>query len=485
MTSELDPGGRGSFSHPKQEQIPSWPRWIKEIFPGKPKPLEPPHDRTKRLSEKLKPIWETCRKAGDIMMAFEQEEHPEWPTNPSIAENADVFVSPIKKPKKISLSYQNRLQQFKEKAKQKILRWADVADVGLFLSLLKHQIIPNIVPEYPEGFDKEFIEIAKNPNVVFFLLPTHQSLADVIPVAKVSKKITELIRKARHNKDFPGFVLTMAKSLEANGKGQGEFIEEAVRQLQPWLKSNYLTLDGYVREKDQEKYGLSPLVNMGHNKRLVYNIRDGAGRGIFPEATVESGRFIKRRNQAKGVESSRNTKFDNLLEFIRMVGEEEARNRINGMQYFDKTISIVNILEIAKKYNMEIAFIQIGSNGSFRIIDHNGEKPIPTWEAWGANFDPRNTPELRRTIKTLLKVPILKDATEAFLEIMGNLEIDKSLMDVKVGMPLKASKMRQEIMENKKDLPLDQQEPTNDEYCRYLGKGIAALLPEDARGVYA
>lgn len=425
-----------------------------------------------------------------------------------IPNHADIFVeekkqliTPQEKPTTLlPTSIKDKLLVIKKSAEQKVSRVADVSSVWLFLSLMKPQIIRKINPEYAEGFDGEFTEIMKDPNVVPFILTNHEGMADAVIVALMSRKLTKLINKARgfddsilkmamkkvrniftHNllgkddqekKGFDGLVLTMAKSLENNGNGQGEFIEEAVRQLQPWFKKNNLALDGYVREKDQEKFGLPRSINFKHNRKLYQDIKNGKGRALFPEASVESGRFTENTNRIRYAKRSRrNTEFDELLETIRMNGKQGEAYRIKGMQEFDKSIDFNSFIEIARKNGKEVVFIVAGSHGAFRITDHNGSKPIPTWHAWKACLNPGN-------------IPILGDSIKASLELMADIKIDDNLMDVKVGMPIKASDMIKEIMEKREDKSLDGQKPTRDELSNYLGRKIAELLPEDARGFY-
>jgi hypothetical protein len=44
--------------------------------------------------------------------------------------------------------------------------------------------------------------------------------------------------------------------------------------------------------------------------------------------------------------------------------------------------------------------------------------------------------------------------------------------------------MIKEIMENRKDPGLKDQEPTSEECSNYLGRKMAVMLPEGARGIY-
>lgn len=370
-----------------------------------------------------------------------------------------------------SITTRNKLLSIREKIDQKISKEVDIAGVSLFRLRALHQIIPHIKPEYAPDFEDKFTEIMKDPDVIPILLSSHQGWADAITMALTSRKLTRMINKARgfddsvwqdikvsfagnllqkpdpEKKRFKGFVLTIAKSLDIEGKGQGPFIEELQKQAQSWFHEHFLTTDGFVREKDKEKYGLSGIINKKHNLKMVQDIREGTtGRAFFPEASVEGGRISAEEKNGN-------------------------HNNIKGMQKFDTSIKYDRLLEHIQKAGKKAVFLTVGSHGAFRIIDPNTKKPIPTWEAWIANFNPLNT-------------YVISDFMKAFTRLMVDIEI-KGLMEVKIGMPIKAEDIVREIIENRKGQFSNEQKPTSEEISSYLGKKIAALLPPEARGVYA
>jgi hypothetical protein len=407
--------------------------------------------------------------------------------------------------------------EIKKKAVEKLSRLADVAGVWLFLTLTKLQIVRQIKPEYPEGFEEKFMEVMKDRNVVPMLIANHESLADTISMVLISNRLTKLINKARGVEDrlgqmiindlkdafagnllkerpadkkaFPGWVLTMAKSLEAGHEGQGKFIQELTRQLNSWFHDNSVKIDGYARQKDVEKYNL-PATNIGYARRLTESIRSGEGRAMFPQASVESGRLAE--NNGKKI-PNKNTKLnEKISEFtqgvskaISLIARELVRSTlpkeatlelekllmenappIKGAQKFDERVKFDKILKITHNADKKMLFIVAGNSGAPKIIDHNTNQPIPTWEAWLANLNP-----LTPVIQTFLDLILLD------IKVKG-------LMDVKVGMPIKDSDMIKEITESRKDPAEKGKEPTSEEFSDYLGRKMARLLPEDTRGVY-
>jgi len=408
----------------------------------------------------------------------------------------------------------------KSEAVRKLSRLADVAGAWLFLSLAKLQIVRQIKPEYPHGFEEKFIEIMKDRDVVPMLITNHESLADVISIALISNQLTALVNKARgvddslgkmilndlkeayagnllgerpaEKKAFPGFVLTIAKSLEAGGKGQGEFIEELTRQLRSWLRDNSVKTDGYVRKKDEEKYHLSR-TNMGYLRRFINSIENGEGRAMFPQASVESGRMLMENNNGNDILdgnlklNKKMSKFaQGALKGLSLIAKELVRSTlpeetylslgkiikdntfpIKGAQKFDEEVRFDEILKITHDAGKKMLFIVAANSGAPKIIDHNTNTPIPTWEAWLANLNP-----LAPIMQTLL------DLTLFDIKIKG-------LMDVKVEMPIRDTDMIKEIIINRNDPAKEGREPTSEELSNYLGRKIARLLPPKTRGMYA
>jgi hypothetical protein len=407
-------------------------------------------------------------------------------------------------------------ESIKKKAGEKLSDWADAAGAWLFLSLTELQIVRQIKPEYAEGFEEKFMEIMKDRDVVPMLIANHESLADTISMALISKKLTKLINKARgvddalgkvivndlkdafsgnllkeqpeDKKEFPGWILTMAKSLDAGViKGQGKFIQALTGQLNSWLRSNSMALDGYVRTKDKDKFNI-PQTNMGYLRRLVESIEKGEGRAMFPQGSVESGRLANKNMEVPDKNPKLNQRISRLTQGVpkalSLIARELVRSTlpketyleiekllmenappIKGAQKFDETVKFDKILKITHNANKKMLFIVVGNSGAPKIIDHNTKQPIPTWEAWLANLNP------------------LTPVMQILLGLVFDTKI-KGLMDVNVGMPIVDTDMISEIKQNREDPAEKNKEPTSEEYSDYLGHKIAKLLPEGTRGVY-
>lgn len=92
--------------------------------------------------------------------------------------------------------------------------------VKLFLSRVESNIAAPIVPEFSQGFADAFATAIMDENVTPVLISSHESHADLIPAAIVTRYLAELANKIRGDQNpFPGFTLLIAASLESGNQG--------------------------------------------------------------------------------------------------------------------------------------------------------------------------------------------------------------------------------------------------------------------------
>lgn len=131
------------------------------------------------------------------------------------------------------------------------------------------------------------------------------------------------------------------------------------------------------------------------------------------------------------------------VESGRRIKEGANKNHIKGMQSFncDELYNLIRIIET--RYHRRVLLVPIGSHGAGNVINPDHRRP---------------------TLKTLLT--LAKKNPE-------------SLMSVKLGMPINWTDLKQQIEKQKG------RKATAQDVGDFLGKTIAALLPPDARGIYA
>jgi hypothetical protein len=416
--------------------------------------------------------------------------------------------------------------EIKKKVKEKLSGWADVAGVWLFWNLAIHQIMPQIEPDYPEGYDVETRRIMKNPNVVPFLIGTHRGLEDLIAIAKLSKKNTHLTNEARgvetsfwkilgndfkdafagnllkdppeDKKPFQGFKLTIAGSLDAEveGKKQSAIMTELINQLRNhWMPKYNLGTDIFIRAKDKTEFEMTNLNNKDYDRRFAQRLLSNVGPApaFFPEATMESGRKTREGNEQIQILDKNIKLYKEVLkvgkktlkiislpikEIVRSVFprqvtvelEKFMQESTNGMQEFDKSIKFDRILDFLHKHGKKAVFFLVADNNAFKIIDPNIKNhPMIAWEAILAEFNPLNTLPIQLTLGILYSMLDLKI---------------KGMMDVKVAMPITDEEMYKKIIEDRTDLSLKDKKPTSLEINNFLGKRMARMLPENLRGYY-
>jgi hypothetical protein len=289
----------------------------------------------------------------------------------------------------------------------------------IFINRVERKVVDRINPEYAEGFDTAFKEAMQDSNVLAILISNHEGHADAISTAVISRRLTRIVNEARSDNDqFRGFMLTTAASLETGH--QNLFLQEAIKQAKKKLPKYNLSTQPFVRKADRERYGIIS-DNSSYMKELMEIVGKGVNRSadglaFYPQGSVESGRRIK-----KG----------------------KNKNHIKGMQRLNcnELYSLIEIIEA--RYHRKVLLIPIGSHGAGNVINPDHRRP---------------------TLKTVSTLANKKP---------------KSLMSVKVGVPIKWDDLKKQIKEQKG------QEATSEDLGDVLGRIIASLLPSDARGIYS
>lgn len=294
----------------------------------------------------------------------------------------------------------------------------------IFVRLVERNIVKPIKPEYPEGFDNAFMELAKNLDVLFILMSNHTGHADVAGTAIVSKQLTELANKVRPPENqFGGFMLTIAASLES--AHQSLFLQQCTKQAKKLLPKYDLSLEAYIRRKDVEKYQMDFKDNAAYAEKTNGVIRkeeerEADGLAYYIEGTVEGGRRIK---------EGENT------------GQIKGTQRIIDWEQYDMLIN-----KAQSRGNRKVVIITVSSDGAFRILDPDqGNRPT------------------RKTILT----------------ITSPIPPGKSLLAVKVGMPIFYDDLTRQIKRENND-----RQATLQNIGDEIGRRISSGLPPERRGYY-
>lgn len=299
----------------------------------------------------------------------------------------------------------------------KIIRPPIAKAAEIFFDRVERKIVERIEPEYAEGFDAAFREAMRDPDTIPILISNHEGHADAISTAIISRRLTGIASETRGNEDL-GYMLTVAASLETGH--QNLFLQEGMKVVQGMLPRYSLSTQPFVREEDRERYGIT-----SHNEDYTEKLLEIVGKGVnrsadglafYPQGSVESGRRIK---------------------------EGPNKNHIKGMQRFncDKLYNLIRIIEA--RYHRKVLLIPVGSHGAGNVINPDHRRP---------------------TLATIVKLATPNP---------------RSLMQVKIGMPIKWRDLKKQIEEQKG------QKVTLEDVENSLGKTIASLLPPDARGIYA
>lgn len=305
----------------------------------------------------------------------------------------------------------------------KIFRPLVAKGAEIFVDRTEKNIVQPIIPEFPDGFREMLLEKVKDPNTVLILISNHEGLPDGGTTAVLSRDITSLINEAKAIQEpHRGFMLTIAASLETGH--QNLFIKEVIKYARYKLPKYFLTFGVYTRRKDKEKYHLKSNNNDEYNQKLTAIIdkkeeREADGLALYLAGNMEEGRRIK---------------------------EGEKKGQMKGMQRLECEQFHLLIEIMKKRYHKKPILIPVGSYGAFDVLDPD-----------------------RNNLPTLKSIGVF----------MGT-KPKKSLLTVKVGLPIDYDDMVDKIQKDK-----EQQKITNEDIDNCMGKMIAKLLPLSARGVYA
>lgn len=286
------------------------------------------------------------------------------------------------------------------------------------LSRVEKKMMNPMKPEFQEGFEEKFLGIMENSNVMPVVYSNHFDHANGLEMAVISKTLTDLINTKRNSENqFNGFTMVIASSLE-NGF-QKLFLQEAVTQIEEnYLPEFKLSVARCVSKNDRIRRGIN-FSNIAFFRQIDRMAKNGnEGLAIFPEGTVESGRYE---------------------------GEGKERH-VKGMQKFDSEgLDKIISRALVKDSHKEVVYIPMAIAGKNRVhTDHR----VPTLISLKTLFWTRHP---------------------------------KSLVSIKVGMPILHSELLQKIRQEKR------REATSDDISNHLGKIVAELLPSDQphlKGVY-
>lgn len=320
----------------------------------------------------------------------------------------------------------NRFNKIKEKRlsiAEKIKKPAIALAATIFVWRVEQKAVKPIKPEYAKGFDKAFMELAKDPSVLFILVSNHTGHADAAGTAVIAKHLTDLANKVRPvENQFRGFMLTIAASLEA--AHQNLFLQQCARRAKKILpKKFHMPLGEFTRKKDVDQYEMDSNGNREYAEKTSAIIkgkddRVADGLAYYIEGTVEGGRRAKEGENA---------------------GQRNGTQRIDWDQY-DKIIN-----KAQSRHHRKVAIITASSKGACEILDPDRDNQ-PT--------------------------------KKAILYVANPLPSRKSLLTVKVDLPIPYDDMVSQLegKMGQKIIPQD----TGDE----IGRKISKPLPPNERGYY-
>jgi hypothetical protein len=310
-------------------------------------------------------------------------------------------------------------------ATEKIRKPFIAAGSAVFVPLVERNIVKPINPEYSEGFENAFMELAKDPSILFIIMSNHTGHADAAGTAVVSKQLTELANRVRPPENqFRGFMLTVAASIES--AHQNIFLQQSIRRAKGVLYKRYhLPLGDYARKKDVEKYQIDPQTINRDFAEKTRNIMAGNeeriadGYAYYVEGTVEGGRRIK---------------------------EGENKGQTKGTQKIDFESYEPLIKRAQLRNHRKVVIITVSSDGASEILDPDQ-----------ANIKP---------------------SRKAIMTVANPLPARKSLLTVKVGDPIFYDDIVKQIEEK------TGKEATTEEIGDEIGRRISSGLPPEKRGYY-
>lgn len=285
----------------------------------------------------------------------------------------------------------------------------------------------NFHPEFDDAYDRGREDNGMGEGVPAFVV-SHFVHPEALRLAGIVQKIMGKDSRLR------GVALTIASSV---GSGhQGRLLEKGVPELKAIATRLGLDIVEYTRPEDAKRYGIrsnEPTVT----RTLLKAVEAGKGLAMFPEASVQAGRFKPRPKMPIPVYDSAEEAKHKLAE----LGILDAP--VHGMRRFDAK-SIAAMRDIIAKKGKRAMFIPVAIDGVHRMVR------------------PTDDRKNRATLKGVASV-VLGSTLRA--------------VHVKVGKPETIEEI--EKMYNEAGIEL-----TDQNLADYLGFKVAPLLPKDKRGVY-
>lgn len=225
------------------------------------------------------------------------------------------------------------------------------------------------------------------------LISNHQSHADGIPHAFISRKII-----VQSDRQLNGFYLPIAASIETGH--QGHDLQKLIIDQKPLLANFGLHMIPVTREKDIVEYSIP--TNIESIKKIIKSPQDRFGFVFLPEGNVQGGRINPETGQIYGISRPKNL---GALDLV-----------IRGCH----------------KDGKDFFFLPVGINGSYKIVspDHNKN---------GNQIDEFKTEKIMNFIKVenkadiIIGSPIMSQEYVKFID-----KIDGLMLNVAKLLPVEA-----------------------------------------------
>jgi hypothetical protein len=311
---------------------------------------------------------------------------------PSVLRNLRAVFSPpftrqelVEQTQKLIFPQEKKLSRIKYKLREKSLsseqkaeQVFDAIKARAFVWRAEQNIMIPTKPEYQEGFAETFMEMAKDPSVLFIVISKHTGYPDAMGTGIINRDLTELANRMRPpEKPLLGFRLTVASSLQT--AHQNLFPQQILIRGKEVLEKRYLTfLEAYTREKDVEKYKLNPRTNWKYaiNTEKILEGIDDKGLAYYVEGNREGGRRIK---------------------------EGENAGQIKGTQEIDWGPYDMLIDKAQSRFGRKVALIFVTSDGASDIMDPDNNSQL-TPKAKEILFSPKFL--LKRPQESMLTVRV-------------------------------------------------------------------------------